>query len=380
MKALLHLTWFRLTEQPAKMLYLAVTLAAAIVVWIVLSAFASPALLSNSEVIKSELIIGNGRAQNIAFPVRHIPRIQQIPGVDTMYWFTVAAFFCGDGSGTTVTVYGWGGDHDDYLREEGASDTDLATWHATENGALVGSEISRQCSLLPGSTVSPDNIFGNDKLPLHVIAVLPGRGKSYRVDAHYDYINRLMEGNLGSPVRDTAIRATVTVKDPSRLDQVVQAIEQEFQSSDPPLEVTVLGDANFMLGRYGQVQALLLFIVGALALCVLLAFAAISAHLVAQRRASMTILQAIGFNGRIQYFAFSLELIGVLIGGTLLGISAGQGVLTLLKLWATDTPFTSGLRLIDGAILVLLPALLLLLLATLIWPAMQIKKLRPQRL
>jgi len=295
-----------------------------------------------------------------------------------MYWFTAAAFFCADGSGTTVTVYGWGGDHDDYLREKGASDTDLATWHATENGVLVGSEISKQCGLIPGITISPDNIFGTGELPLHVVAVLPDKqGKSHRVDAHYDYVNRFMDGPLGASERDTAFRAIVTVKDPSRLDQVAQAIEQEFQSSDPPLEATVLGDTNFMLGRYGQVQALLLFIVGALALCVLLAFAAITAHLIAQRRASMAILQTLGFNSRIQFFALSLELTGVLMLGTMLGIAAGQGVLTLLKLWATDTPFTSGLRLIDGAILVLLPALLLLLASTLIWPAVQIEKLRP---
>jgi len=116
---------------------------------------------------------------------------------------------------------------------------------------------------------------------------------------------------------------------------------------------------------------------GTLALCVLLTFIAITAHLIAQRRASMAILQTLGFNARIQLCALLLELTVVLVVGVALGIAAGHGVLTALKVWATNIPFTGYLRPIDGAVVVLLPALLLLLLSTLIWPTVQIKKLRP---
>jgi len=378
MKALLHLTWIRLTEQPAKMLYLAFTLAAVILAWIVLSAFASPSLVSGSNVIKSKLMVGNGRAQNTRFPLRYIPRLQQIPGIGNMHWLTMAAFFCADGSGTTVTVSGWGGHYDDELREKGVSETDLAAWHATENGVLVGQDVSRQCGLTPGLTITPDNIFGSGEIPLYVVALLPEReSRDTSVNAHYDYVNRLMEGDLGSRERDTVVRAFINIPDPSRVDKVALAIEQEFQSSDPPLEVTVLGDSSSMLGRYGQVQALLLLIMGALTLCVFLVFIAITAHLIAQRRASMAILQTLGFNGRIQLSGLMLEITSVLVVGTLLGVAAGRGTLILLKLWATDMPFTGYLRPVDGAVLVLLPVLLLLLISTLIWPTVQIRKLKP---
>jgi len=378
-KALIHLTCTRLTEQPVKLLYLAMTLAAVILAWMTLSAFASPSLLSNSNVITSELGLVNGRARSTAFPVRYIPRIQQIPGVDKMYWYTMAAFFCADGSGTTVTVTGWDGDHDDQLREQGASETDLATWHDTENGILVGAKISRQCGLTPGITIRPDNIFGRGELPLHVVAVLPEQkeGRNNRVNAHYAYLNRLMEGNLGTRMRDMIVFANVTVTDPSRLENVAQAIEQEFQSSDPPLEVNVQGHANSLLGRFGQIQALLLLIMGALVLCVSLAFIAITAHLVAQRRINMAVLQTLGFSRRIQFFGLMLEITCVLVVGTTLGVAAGHGLLTLLTSWATNTMHIGVPRPIDGAVLVLLPALLLLLVSTLIWPAMQIAKLKP---
>jgi len=360
------------------MLYLALTLATGVLAWIVLSVFASPSLLSNSKAIKPELVLANGRAKHVPFPVRYIPRIQQIPEVDKLHWHSLAAFFCADGSGTTVGVTGWGGDIEDELRQQGASVTDLATWHHTENGILVGSKISRQCGLTQGSTISPDNIFGRGELPLYVVAVLPDLGgRNNSVHAHYGYINRFMEGHLGTPMRDMVMRVIVNITDPSKLTQTAQVIEQEFQSSDPPLEVTVAGDASSLLGRFGQVQALLVLIMGAMALCVLLVFVAISAHLVAQRRASMAVLQTLGFNVRIQFFALMLELTCVVTLGAILGIAAGHGALALLTPWAVETLFSAALRPADGAILVLLPALLLLLGITLIWPYLRISSLKP---
>jgi len=367
-----------LIEQPEKMLYLVVTLALGVLSWLVLSVFASPALLPNSKVIKTELVLANARAKHAPFPVHYIPRIQQIPGVDNVHWHSLAAFFCADGSGATVAVIGWAGDVENELRQQGVSDTDLAMWHHTENGILAGSKISRRCGLMQGTTISPDNIFGNAEIPLYVVAVLPESGRSSNhVHAHYSYINRLMEGHLGVPMRDMVMRVIVHVKDPSKLTQIAQAIEQEFQSSDPPLEVIVPGDSNSLLGRFGQLQALLSLIMGAMALCVLLVFVAITAHLVAQRRASMAVLQTLGFNRQIQFFALLLELSGILVLGTLLGIATGYGALALLTPWAADTLFSGALHPADGAMLVLPPALLLLLLFTLVWPYLRISKLKP---
>jgi len=381
MRSLLHLTWLRLTEQPVKMLYLAITLAAALLAWIVLSAFASPSLLSNSKLIEAKISVLNARAISAGLPLRYIPRIQQIPGIDSIYWVTTAAFFCADDSGTTITVFGWDGDYDSELRKKGASETDIAAWHATENGILVGSETARQCGLSPGLTISPDNIFGTSEIPLHVIAVLPERGgrDDRGVHTHYGYINRMMDGNLGTARRDTVAVVTVIVKDPAKLDQLAQVIEKEFQSSDPPLEARVPGTATSLLGRFGQVQALLLLIMSALALCVLLVFIAITAHLIAQRRASMAMLQTLGFNGRIQLLGLALELACVMLTGGALGIAAGYAALVLLKPWAVNILHSTALALrpVDGAILVVLPALLLLLIFTLVWPAMQMVKLKP---
>jgi len=181
---------------------------------------------------------------------------------------------------------------------------------------------------------------------------------------------------MGAAIRDTIIRATVEVKDPSRLDHVIEAIEQEFQSSDPPLDVIVLDSTHSLLGRFGQVQALLLMMMSALALCVLLVYVAITAHLVAQRRASMAVLQTLGFNTRIQFIALLLELTGVVIVGTLLGIAGGHGLLRLLTPWAADTLLSGALHPANGSMLVLPPAALVLIGITLIWPYLRISRLK----
>jgi len=95
MKALLHLSWMRLREQPTKMLYLAITLAAGVLTWLVLSAFASPRLLSEAgSAVNARLSIYNGRVKFSRYPLRYIPRIQQIPGVDGITWLNIVSYPC----------------------------------------------------------------------------------------------------------------------------------------------------------------------------------------------------------------------------------------------------------------------------------------------
>jgi len=375
MKTLFHLVWMRLSEQPAKILYLTVMLAAGVLSWMVLSAFASPALLSGAgDVVDSRLFVGNARVQYGKFPLHYIPRIRRVPGVDHVAWMTSTSFYCADGSRKSVTVIGVAKYDDRRFLDNGISETDLTAWKNTENGLLVGPETAKRCSLIPGMTISPQNLHGKGEIPLRIIAVLSEEGGPIdrMTYGHYDYVNRLMPEKKQNQVK----HAIVTVRDPAAMDQVAVMIEREFQSSDPPMEAVVFAETS-ALGRFGQVQALLLLIMGAMALCVFLVFCAVLVHLTAQRRASMAVLQTMGFTGRIQFFALLLEIISVVIVGAACGIAAGYGALALLTPWASDTLLSPDLRPVDGAIVVLLPALLLLLTAALFWPAVQIAKLRP---
>jgi len=375
MKTLFHLAWIRLSEQPVKMLYLTITLAAGVLAWLVLSAFTSPRLLSQTgDALKARVSISNARVKFGGYPVRYTTRIRQIPGVGGLSWLHIAGYDCDNKArGEWQTVTGLGGDVGLMLQDRGISEADFSAWLNTENGILVGAEAKNRCGLNPGVTVSP--LINNQEVPLHVIAILP-EIQTGRVDklvlAHYEYLNRFQPDER----QDKIVSVTVHVGNPAMLDQVATAIEREFESSDPPLEAEV-HSLNSILGRFGQAQWLLLLVTGAMALCVFLVFCAVLMHLTGQRRTSMAVLQTLGFTARIQFFALLLEISSVILLGAMLGIAAGHGILSVLNPWAADTLLGSNLRPVDGTVLILLPAGLLLLAIALIWPATQIAKLKP---
>jgi len=342
----------------------------------VLSAFASPRLFSNTgDTIKSSFFIHNSRVQFDKFPLRYIPRIQQMQEVDSVVWFDITGYACNNATRKSITITGYGGNIDRILRDAGVSEFDLNLWHKTENGVMAGPEAANRCGLNPGITVSPKIRNGNE-IPLQVVAILPERGGGGIIDesvyAHYDYLNRF----LSEKEQDKIISATAWIRDPATLDKVAVAIEREFQSSDPPLGTQIYAETS-IIGRFGQVQGLLLLIIGSMVLCVFLVFCAVLAHFTSQRRASMAVLQTLGFTGYIQFSALFLEITSVVILGTVLGVAAGYGALVLLAPWVADALLGPALRPADGSVLVLLPALIILLIITLIWPGVQIFKLKP---
>ena len=113
----------------------------------------------------------------------------------------------------------------------------------------------------------------------------------------------------------------------------------------------------------------------AMVACAFLVFLTVMAHLVAQRRSSMAVLQTIGFDRGVQFSALLLELVVVVLVGTVAGIVGGRVVLMAL------TPQVSWLlgqlRTPDWAMVGLAPALLVLGIAALAWPAVQVARLRP---
>jgi len=118
-----------------------------VLAWMVLSAFASPRLLSeSSDAFKARLFIRNARVQFGRYPLRHIPRIQQIPGVAGMTWLNIVSYDCENATGKRLTISGEGGDIATIFRKREVSETDLEAWQNTENGVLVGSEAARRCA------------------------------------------------------------------------------------------------------------------------------------------------------------------------------------------------------------------------------------------
>jgi len=371
----LHLAWVRLSEHPVRALGLIITLGVTVLAWMVLAALASPFLaFSAGEAINTQLGITNARSGSDVIPLRYARRIEQISGVREVTYTTIAAFFCKDEKIVLPVIAEGGSGITSTMQRYGASPADIALWNETRNGLLIDADIAHQCGLTPGMTVSPKELFSGVKMPFHIVALIPNNPdstNSKHAYGHYDYINQMIPESL----RDQIRFLSVTGNDPTRLPQLAETIEREFASADPPLEANVSSETSSLLGRFGQVQSLLGLVMAAMAASALLVFLTILAHQIAQRRASMATLQTIGFGRSLQFGGLILELFLIIITGTVLGLLAGRATL------AAITPqvfwLTGQLRTPDWALWSLAPALVLLALLTLAWPALQVAKLKP---
>lgn len=369
------IAWIRTGEQPLRVLSLTATLAIAVMAWMVLSAIAAPFLASKvGASVNANLGIANARVQTSGFPLRHVHRLEQMSDVAAVSYFSMASFPCGSGAGTlTVNAYGGPGTSA-FLRSGGALLHQLESWEESRNGILVGADAAERCGLRPGMELSPVEFLSNTRIPIRIVGVLPP-GRSGMGDrlayGHYAYFNAL----LPEPQRDQVLRAVVWGVDASRLAPLGEEIEQVFTSADPPLQANVSSGAESALARFGQVQSLLGLIVLAMLACAVLVFVSVLTHLVAQRRSSMAVLQTLGFNRRIQLLALVLEYLLVGSMGALLGI--GMAYMALMLLNPHVSWVLGQIKVQEGALWQLLPALVMLGFVSLSWPALQIRTLAP---
>jgi len=373
LRAAFHIARVRFFEQPGRMAYLVLTLAVAVLAWNVLAAFASPFLASKmGTAIDAKLGIFNASVQGQPFPLRHMQQIERMPGVAAVEYMAVAAFMCAD-ERTTVSINAIGGSGTTpKFRRNGVSAETLALWNDTRNGLLVGAELAEKCGLAPGMSLSPHDLLSRTDMPVSIVAILPDDASSGRIAyGHYEYVNQLLPESMRDQVRMGSVEAV----DANRLAQLGEAIEREFASADPPLEAQASSGSSSALGRFGQVQGLLGLIMAAMGACALLVFVTVMAHLLAQRRANMAVLQTIGFDRRLQFSALLLEFAGIVLAGTGLGLAGA--VATLAGLAPRVSWLFGQLRIPDWAIIGLMPGLLVLAAAALVWPTVQVAKLKP---
>lgn len=370
-RACLALAWLRLREATGRHAYLVATLAVGVAGFWILGALASP-FVARTAFADAGISVGSAREGTLA-PVRYAAEISRLPGVDAVNHMNVLAVTCRAPTGI-ATLNGWGGD-DPARRLRGLriSPADVEAWRRAPSAVLVGAELAERCGWVPGMAIEPPALHGQP-VPILVAGIFHSDGGGFGEQvaiAHYAHLDRLLPENE----RDQARVIQVFGRDPLALAELAAAIEARLQHGDPPVQAHVGSGSDSLLGGFGNVSALLRAVVAALALCVLLVFVSIAAHLAAQRRSSMAMLQALGFGRGLQLAAIVLELATVVALGAASGTALGAwllraiGARTSHLLGRLDAPVHEAPW--------LLACLLALVALAALAPALTVRRLRP---
>lgn len=315
----------RIREHPGRALYLAATLAVAVMAWQVLSALASP-FVGESAGTGAWVMVLNER-DGLSMPLRHAGAVSTVDGVDQVAHLNLATVACRPPS-AYATLNAWGGESTSMLLVERGLDPALVRrWAGTPNGVLVGAQLARRCGWEVGMVVEPQGLH-DAPVRIEVVGIFNaddalGEQIAY---AHYDdVVPQLPEAEQD---RAWVIAARA---EPDRAAALAERIEAALASSDAPVRASTSADAEAALARFGQVQLILLLVIVAVTLCAALVMVSVSAFAAAERRATMAGLIALGFQREHLLLGSLIEVLAVICAGLVLGLSAGWTVLHWLS-------------------------------------------------
>lgn len=307
--------------------YLAVTVAVTVAAWLVLTAMASPFLTVVDTQGNDHLRVTNARNQSTPLPLAYAERLGALQGVKYVTWLDLQMLVCGD---DTVTVSAVGGNGVAYIPEIVDFDAEvLRRWQNDPIGLLVSRAAAKACEWKVGQGIEPLDVRGRP-LAFHVIGIADDPNQGMTGLAHYVYVNRAQSLVAG---RDRVLRYRVVAEGSADNQALAARIDAHFSADDPRVVAmpdTAREDAR---SRFGKVQNLLALVMGAVVACCLLVTVSVMSHATAQRRQQMGLMRALGFPRRVLALAFVLEVLGILLAGSGLGIAVGIWLVEQLPRW-----------------------------------------------
>lgn len=314
-----------ISSRPARAAYLVLTLAVAVASWLGLTAILSPFLRAESP---DTAIVSVGNARSGApMPVRYAAQIALMPGVATLTYDNYLPVICKRPTVVATLNGGGGSGVAGQLARYGITTEEAKAWHSDLRGILVGATLASNCGWTSGLGVQPPDT--NDRpIDLHVIGVFHS-DEPYAEQiaiAHFDYLDRLAEPAQRGRMFSVSVRATDAADAPS----LAARIDAAFAHSDPPTHSAPNSTAENSLARFGKVQDLVAWVIGAIFVCAALVFATVMAHTAAERRATLAVLRVLGFERRFLLSLFACECVAVVVAGGVLGIVIGLVAIHLL--------------------------------------------------
>ncbi|WP_434029777.1 ABC transporter permease [[Pseudomonas] boreopolis] len=308
-------------------------------IWI-LSAFGSPfALKTISESLDAKLEVINATSSTAGLPLNYVAPLGKMEGIRNVSYLSIFVFPCPTTSALlTVNAYGGSG-LTAMLKSLGANSEDIHTWSNAQNSIIIGNEIAEKCGMRVSNQYELRDLLTGTKIQFKVSSKITGRnGTETGVIAYgrYDYFNKQLPKEGQGKVLKYYIQPT----DYRNANNLAKEIELYFSSSAPQVEVITPNDINAGLGRFGQVQALMYFIMAAILISTFISMTTTIVQMIFERQGYMATLLAIGVKKSQLIAAFSAEIITFCLAGMLAGGLLSSFVIDFISSeisWITGT-------------------------------------------
>ncbi|MGE0032032.1 MAG: ABC transporter permease [Steroidobacteraceae bacterium] len=299
-----------------------------------------------------------------SLPMRHLPEIESIPGVEAVMWQqwfgavwqenTQLIFFAADPD-RLHAVY------PEYVMPP-------EQWKAfaeTRTGMIAGRSLANQYGWKIGDKLPiASNIFpqkdGSKAWIFDLVGIYDGKDAEWQRNTNVGFINFAYFDEANQFGSGRAGTFTLRLSDPGQAQQIAQAIDSRFENS--PDETKTQTEKDFNLGFFkqiGDIGLIVRWILFAVFFTLLLVVGNTIAQSVRERVPELAILKTLGFtDGSVLGFVLAEAAVMCLVGGllglgiaTAIGIAIGGGNFPLAvdyRVWVTGVIAIVGLSLAVG--------------------------------
>ena len=367
----LHLVWASLFRSRTRSFLTLLSVVTAFLLFGLLDSVRVAFNASSSVAGYDRMVVASRLSITQMLPVRLEEQIRQVDGVEDVVraaWFggvyrDQRSFFPNFSVGP-----GWFDVYSEYV----ISDEHVAAFEATRDGAVVGESLARQFGWEVGDVIPMQaTIFptqGSNDWQFKLVGTFKladdkRKGEENALYFRWDYFNEANDF-----VKDRVGWWMVTLEDPSRADQVAQAIDKLSENSDH--ETKTQSEQAFnqsFIKQFADVGVIVTAIVGAVFFTLIILTGNTMVQAVRERIPELAVLKTIGFTDRSVLGLVLAESVLLLVIGGLLGLglaafampavsAASNGMIQLGTMPPATWAVGLGLMLAIGAAVGLIPA------------------------
>lgn len=321
------LVWANLWRRRARTIVTLLSVATAFLLFAVLAA-TRQAFVGGIDLIGNERLLTIHKSGLIfSMPIAYRQRIASLDGVHSV---SIGMWLQGYYQEPRNFVPLIAIDDDAYFpmyREVVVDPAQLVAWRADRAGAVIGKTLAARRGWKVGDRVPlRSGIFrkpdGTNTWDYTIAAIYDTTNKAFDTESvlvHYEYINEDRSFN-----RDQVGWFIIKLDDPQQAADVAKAVDGMFANS--PRETKTSSEKAFaesFTGQFGNIGAIVTYVVSAVFFSMLLVTASTMAQAVRERTAELALLKALGFEERAVFGLVLAEALAITLLGAAIGLGLG---------------------------------------------------------